>query len=285
MNSSLSRIQTSPARQKIRSPFLFFPLVFAISIPLWLAGGFIGLQIVPGVPLSSIVVTFMPAVAALILVYRAEERPGVRILLKRAFDLARIRQRIWYVPVVLFMPGVMTLEYWLLQKMGSPIPPPRFAPWMPLAMFAAFFIYGLGEELGWMGYAIDALQERLGALGAALLLGVIWAAWHILPVAQVGRPPLWIAWQCLFWISARVIILWLYNNTGKSVSAVAMFHSMLNVSSFLFPIDGSFYDPRITALIVTAAALTVVLVWGPRTLTKDRTGEATPKYSRGRLTI
>ncbi len=262
-----------------RSLGRYLLVVFALSIPLWLAGSFIGLEIVPGVPLSSVVVTFCPAIAAAIAVYRAEKWAGVRVLLKRTWDFGRVRSRVWYVPALLLMPAVMTVEYWLLRRMGLPIPPPRFPLWMPLAMFAAYFIAALGEELGWTGYAADPLQERLSALPAALVLGVIWAAWHILPVVQVGRSPLWIAWQCLFWISARVIIFWLYNNTGKSVFAVLVFHSMLNVSSFLFPVEGSFYDPRITALIVTGLALIVVLVWGPRTLTKDRAGDAPPHHT------
>lgn len=262
-----------------RFPYLFFLLVFALSIPLWLAGSFIGLEVVPGVPLSSVVVTFCPAIAAAIMIYRAEKWAGVRRLLSRALDFGRVRSAVWFVPAVLLMPAVMTVEYWLLRRMGLPIPPPRFPLWMPLAMFAVYFLAALGEELGWMGYAADPLQERSSALRAALVLGIFWAAWHIQPVVQVGRSPTWIAWQCLFWLSARVVIFWLYNNTGRSVFAVAVFHTMLNVSSFLFPVDGSFYDPRITALIMTGLALIVVLVWGPRTLTKDRPGEAAARHT------
>ena len=35
-----------------------------------------------------------------------------------------------------------------------------------LALFGALFIAALGEELGWVGYAIDPLQQRWGALGS-----------------------------------------------------------------------------------------------------------------------
>jgi len=137
-------------------------------------------------------------------------------------------------------------------------------------MLLVFFIAGLGEELGWMGYAIEPMQARSNALQAGILLGLAWAAWHIIPVLEVGRTPVWIAWQCLSWVSGRVLIVWLYNNTGNSVFATAVHHSMLNVSFFLFPVDGSFYDPRITGLIVTLAAGIVAAVWGPRTLARYR---------------
>ncbi len=68
-----------------------------------------------------------------------------------------------------------------------------------------------------------------------------------------------------------MIVVWLCNNTGKSVFATALFHAMTNVSGLLFPIHGSYYDPRITGLITTCAEELVTDVWGPRTLARYRT--------------
>ncbi len=56
-----------------------------------------------------------------------------------------------------------------------------------------FFIAALAEELGWMGYVIDPMQDRWNALQAGLLLGLIGAVCHIVPLAQAGRSPAWIA--------------------------------------------------------------------------------------------
>ena len=55
------------------------------------------------------------------------------------------------------------------------------------------FIAAIGEELSWSGYAIDPLQDRFGALRGALLLGVIWAVWHFIPLLSVQRSLAWIA--------------------------------------------------------------------------------------------
>jgi membrane protease YdiL (CAAX protease family) len=68
----------------------------------------------------------------------------------------------------------------------------------------------------------------------------------------------------------RVVLVWLYNNTGKSVFATALCHATLNVSAFLFPAYGSYYDPRITGLALAGVAATVAVVWGHRTLTRHR---------------
>lgn len=141
-----------------KSPLTFFFLVFALSIPLSLAGAVIGLELLPGLPLSSLVVTFCPMIAALILVYRANGTEGVTGLLKRSFDYKRIRAKAWYSLIILLMPGVMVLAYGLLRLMGSPIPAPQFPVLAPLVGFIVAFIAALGEELGWMGYVIDPMQ-------------------------------------------------------------------------------------------------------------------------------
>ena len=51
-------------------------------------------------------------------------------------------------------------------------------------------------------------------------------------------------------------------------AAVILFHTMLNISWFMFPNLGSHYDPRLTALITMLAAIVVTLAFGPRTLAR-----------------
>ncbi|HLO30205.1 MAG TPA: hypothetical protein VK249_13765 [Anaerolineales bacterium] len=101
-----------------KSPPLFFLLVFALSVPISLAGILFDLELAPGLPVSAIVVTFCPMIAALILVFRENKTAGMTELLKRAFDLKRIKAKVWYMPLILLMPVVMALEYGLLRLMG-----------------------------------------------------------------------------------------------------------------------------------------------------------------------
>jgi membrane protease YdiL (CAAX protease family) len=256
---------TTPFITERRSPPKFFLLVFALSIPLWLIGAVTPLQLLPGLPVSSLM-SFCPLIAASILVYREDKTAGVTELLKRSFDYRRIRAKVWYVPTVLLMPGIAILAYGLMRLVRLPLPAPQFPGLAALAMFLAFFIAALGEEVGWSGYVIDPMQDRWNALQASIFLGLVGAAWHIVPLAQADRSPIWIAWQCLTLVASRVLLVWLYNNTGKSVLAAALCHAMVNVSWQLFPNHGSHYDPRITGLITALAAVIVTVVWGPRTL-------------------
>jgi membrane protease YdiL (CAAX protease family) len=139
-----------------------------------------------------------------------------------------------------------------------------------LFLFALFFIAALGEELGWSGYVIDPLQDRFGALWAALILGVVWVVWHLIPLLQVPQSLPFIAWWSLGTLSYRVIITWLYNNTGKSVFVATFFHTMMNLVFQLFPVKGSYlFDPRVTGLILAAVAIVVVSMWGARTLARN----------------
>jgi uncharacterized protein len=255
---------------RTRSPFKFLLLVFALSLPFWLAGALTTLQLLPGLPVSSLMF-LCPATAALILVNKENKSTGVTELLKRCFDCKRIRAKIWYIPMILVMPGVMVFSYVLTRLTGVALPAPQFTVLAALALFLAFFIAALGEELGWSGYAIDPMQDRWGALPAGVLLGFVWSAWHIVPYLQAHRSPAWIAWKCLFTVAVRVLLVWIYNNAGKSVFAATLFHTMGNVSVFLFPTYGSYYDPRIAGLITTFAAVLVTVVWGPRSLARYRT--------------
>jgi CAAX protease family protein len=137
-------------------------------------------------------------------------------------------------------------------------------------MFLGFFVAGLGEELGWSGYAIDPMQDRWNALQAGVVLGVVGAAWHIIPLLQAHRSPGWIAWWGLNAVALRVLTVWLYNNTGKSVFAAVLFHAIVNLSTFLFPNYASHWNPRITGLITACAAAIVTTLWGPRALARYR---------------
>ena len=259
----------SASARRHRSLTKYFLLVFALSIPFWLIGAATDLQLMPGLSASALM-AFSPMVAALILVYRENKTRGVTELLRRSFDFRRIKAKRWYVPVLLLMPGVSVVVYGLMRWMDMPLPTPQIPAQPALLMFFAFFVGALGEELGWSGYILDPMQDRWSAWRAGTALGVVAIVWHLVPLLLLHRSPTWIAWWCLYVVAARILIVWLYNNTGKSVFAVALFHATLNLSFMLFPIYGSHFDMRLGGLVMAFAAAMVSVVWGPRTLTRQR---------------
>ena len=255
-----------------RSPLPFFALVLALSLPFWLVGALTRRQLIPTLPVSALM-AICPLLAALILVER-DIGPGAAIaLLKRSYDYTRIAGYIWYAPIVLLMPCVAVVSYTVLLFMDVPVPVLHVSVPAVAVMITVFFAGALGEELGWSGYITDPIQARWGALHGGLLLGVVWAAWHVVPYMQGGRSADWIAWYCLFTVATRVLMVWIFNNTSKSVFGAALFHTSINVSWFLFPNSGSHFDPRVAALITTLLAGIVVVVSGPRTLVRSRGNE------------
>ena len=258
-----------PSVSKNRSALTFFGLTFALSVSFWIAGAVTKLQLLPAIPVSALGLVCMVG-AASILVYRENGLASVLVLLKRSFDFNRVTAKIWYLPTILLMPCIMVSSYVVMRLMGVELPAPQVSFVATLILCVVFFIAALGEELGWSGYAIDGLQDRFGALGGALLLGVVWVVWHLIPLLSVQRSLTWIAWWSLSTVAYRVIITWLYNNTGRSVFIAALFHATINVTYFLFPIQGSYYDPRVTGLIVAFVAAIIAFAFGPRTLTRAR---------------
>ncbi|MFI4974709.1 MAG: CPBP family intramembrane glutamic endopeptidase [Caulobacterales bacterium] len=248
---------------------LFFLVVFALAVPFWVLGAEWDIQLLPGLPIAALMFV-CPALAAVILSWREHGAAGVSAQLKRALDYDRIRSAVWLAPILLLKPALAAAAWGIMRLQGTPVPVPHFEMLPALALIVVFFIAALGEELGWSGYALDPLQGRWDALRASLVLGAAWAVFHYVALVQVHRSAEWIAWWSLGTVAARVVMVWLYNNTGKSVFAVSLFHMTSNVSWQLFPVSGSYMDPRLDGLLMAAVAVVVVVVWGPRTFTRQK---------------
>jgi membrane protease YdiL (CAAX protease family) len=140
-----------------------------------------------------------------------------------------------------------------------------------------FFVAAFAEESGWTGYAFDPMQARSGAAQAAIVLGLVWALFHLVADLQGGRDLASIGWHRFGACALRILIAWVYNNTAKSVPAAVLLHPMDNVGWQLTPVGGSHYDPAFTAPVTVVLAVIVTFLWGPRTLARYRYATSTAK--------
>ena len=133
-----------------------------------------------------------------------------------------------------------------------------------LAVVVVGFLSGpLFEEPGWRGFALPRLQARIGALRGTLLLGVLWAAWH-LPQYLVpewanengGVTPILVVTFLLFVVAIAPIMTWLYNSTRGSLFLVMLAHSAINASLAVFVVSTSAVEVGLLGL----GALSVVLI-------------------------
>jgi membrane protease YdiL (CAAX protease family) len=265
-----------------RSPAAFIGLVVVLSLPFWVIGATIDRELLPGLPVSALM-AFVPPIAVAILAFRDGGWSRVRAQLGRVADWARIRPRWWYAPILLLTPAISVGTYGVMRVMHRALPTPEVPALAGvLVVCVGFLASGLAEELGWSGYATDPLQDRWGPLGAALLLGTVWGAWHIVPLTQAHRGATWIAGWFLGTVANRVIIVWLYDNTHRSVFAAGLYHATLNSCWQLFPNHGSHYDPRVGGIVVAVVAGIITATWGPRGPTHAMAGTRRSRASTRR---
>jgi membrane protease YdiL (CAAX protease family) len=267
MASPLPTERKSTAAPRAGSPWTFFLLAMALAAPAWVLGAATGIQLLPGLPIAAVSV-LAPVIAGLILRWREGGAAGAGAFLARAGDVRRIGHPLWFAALLLLPIGIGVATFFALRLARIAVPAPQISPMTVLALSALFFVAGTCEELGWSGYAIDPLQARWGPLRASLVVGAVWVVFHYVPLAQAHRSAAWIAWWTLGTLSQRVIMVWLYNRTGRSVFGESVFHASTNLVWQLFPISGSFYDPRFYCPILALVA--VALVVGDRRAATSR---------------
>ncbi|WP_163336067.1 CPBP family intramembrane glutamic endopeptidase [Desulfopila sp. IMCC35008] len=129
-----------------------------------------------------------------------------------------------------------------------------FSPSMPLGFMTFLLIYiGLGEEIGWRGFALPRFQEILGSLGGSIATGVFWAFWHV-PLflmpgsSQYGHSiPLFVYLLTCWTVPMAVFV----DKANGSVIPAILFHVAVNFLAFaiLHPYKYFYIFWGITAVI------------------------------------
>lgn len=121
------------------------------------------------------------------------------------------------------------------------------------------------EEVGWRGFALPRLQARWSAVAAAVILGALWAVWH-LPLwwlRSFGYQGMSFGWWFAEVIGASILITWLFNSGGRSLWIPCLFHSASNAAWAAMPMSSI---QALVRAVVVATALAVVAVCGPMRL-------------------
>jgi membrane protease YdiL (CAAX protease family) len=254
-----------------RNLIAFYLLVLVLALPIWALSEFLGVIGSLKVPITDLMLAFTPLATALILVSRTEGAEGLISFLERVFDYRGLAHTKWLLAAVLLAPLIYSLTYVALhiaKHVGEPAVDLLGLP----VLAAAMFCLAIGEEAGWTGYLLDPLQERFGALGASLILAIPWWLAHIPSIFAIGGTTADLAWWFPGAIALRVLMTSLYNSAGRSIPAVIIFHTMLNVGrSIAYPTIGSHYDPAYQAVgyvITFAISAVIVIVWGAKNLAK-----------------
>lgn len=140
----------------------------------------------------------------------------------------------WYIAAfsLALVPLFISLVYIVL---GNPIP--GIAPGTTILFLLSNLLFTLfsgpiAEETGWRGFALPKLQEKYGALLSSIILGVIWAFWHLPFYSQSGGGtgmPFFIYLVMIIVIS--IFLTWIYNNTNGSLGLCVITYFCFNFGS------------------------------------------------------
>src|SRR5215207_10928809 len=287
MSVSNTSARPAPPQRSLlaRHPLLFyFIIAYAGSWLVWMPvvlseGDGVGL-----LPFSShlLKIVLMPAggylgpvLSAFIMTGMTEGREGIGRLVRRHV-LWRVGIR-WYLFALLGLPVIMVL--------GAIVLPGALASFQGLTStivlgylfqfaFVIFLGGGLSEEPGWRGFALPRMQPLHGPLVGSLILGILWALWH-LPEFLVpswaessgGSGFLDIVKFVVIAIAFAIVITWIFNNTKGSVFMAILVHA--SIDTFSIPM-GALFSPSHVAnsILLSFGVLVVVLV----VLTRGRLG-------------
>jgi membrane protease YdiL (CAAX protease family) len=247
----------------------FFVLAYALSWWPWILYSF---DLLPNP-----IVGFGPFLAALVVLALTEGKSGVGRLVRR---MVRWRVGLRWYAVALLLPILVTLTAAALNVFLLGAQPTssvaELGGWS--SFLQTFFLWllipglsGTWEEPGFRGYALPRLQVGRSALLASLILGVLWAFWH-LPFVATGED-IWVD-AFLFPIIWSPVYAWLFNNASGSVLIVMLFHNMNNTFSSgfvgqMFSGADSVNQAWLRLALWGVVAIVVVVVYGSQHLSRE----------------
>jgi membrane protease YdiL (CAAX protease family) len=205
---------------------------------------------------------FAPSLVALGLTARAEGRAGVRALLGRIVQ-GPVAAR-WYVFALAYIPAIK-LAAAAIHRVATGAWP-RFGDvplyLIPLAILVSTPVQA-GEEVGWRGYALPRMAERMGLAPASVLLGLLWAFWHlpqffIREADTYGQSFLVYVLQVT---ALSVAMAWLFAKAGGSLLPVKVMHAAVNNAKDIVPSATPGASDPFGSSASLVAWLTVTLLW------------------------
>lgn len=250
-----------------------YVLLFLLGWPVQIIDALASHGFVPRPPVFLTVATGLtPAIAAIIVTAILAGRAGVKELFHRFL--------IWRVGIPWYVVGLFLIAAVILGGIGLHILFGGAAPEMPiegaplsliLFAFTATVIIGAlvnTEEIAWRGFALPRLQSHYGALGAALLVAIPEALFH-LPhfwnLDSVFYQNVGLFWFTAFTVAAVFIYTFLFNKTMGSLLIVTLLHASQNAWANLLS-DNTLRPFQFTVALMWMIAIALIF------LTKGRLG-------------
>ena len=267
----------------------FFALAFAISwggilLVVGGAAGFTGAaaRTDPRFPLVYLAMLAGPVLSGVLFAAISFGGSGFREVRSR---LLRWRVHARAYAIALLTAPLVVLTAVFVLSLGSPVFVPGVVANGERSSLLVFgLVVGLGagffEELGWTGVAVPRLRRRHGVLKSGLILGVLWAAWHVVAaiwgmgdIAGAIPLPLFLGIDLLsVLLPYRVLMVWMHEQTNSLLVTMLMHASLTSSLLILGPVGLSgtsqiAYDLSMAAILWVSVA--AVFIRGPVFLHRD----------------
>lgn len=262
----------------------FFVLAFLISWSIRISMVILGIDVAPLKLLAEFGLTF----AALIVTGAISGKAGVRALLSR---VKRYRVNpVWYVLVLSGPAALQLVSIGLFVLFGGPGARFQFSGLLLPIILTIGLLLSFGEEIGWRGFAFPQMQARFHPVVASLIIGVLWAIWHIpgdFPTmlknpALLSESSTYLAflWFLGLTTTGSVLMGWIYNRTGGSILLMALFHlglSLLGQFATTPQAIGQFNPMDLSTIMMAVIAIIVIAVTATKPATdQEKTREQSP---------
>jgi membrane protease YdiL (CAAX protease family) len=219
-----------------QKPFLFF-LIFTFAISF--ITGFPTVFVPGKFEVLSYLSNFGPALGALIVVGVAEGTDGIKNLVRSLFQW-RV-SFVWYLVVLLGPALTMVTAVLFYNIFGGNGSAQNLDNWLSilpqhLIVIISLFLFMMvgiwGEEIGWRGFALPKLQKAYHPLLASLILGVIWAIWHLPAffIENSQQAQLGMTYFFLATLGYSILYSWVYNGSKESLFMIWLLHSANNAT-------------------------------------------------------
>lgn len=225
----------------IKQLITFFALAYLISWLIWLPlyGPALGLSLFEPFKYQHALGAFGPLLAGLYTSYRFKGLKGFGYLILNS----TIPTGLVYLLVALLSPFLLELTAIIIHSFQTGILPDftqigrsKEFPESGLISFFFYnlFFFGFGEEVGWRGFALPAFQSRYTALTSSIVLAVFWALWHwplfLYRPGYISMDVVAIVGWFLSLVTGSILLTWIFNSSGGSILACAVFHSAVDVA-------------------------------------------------------
>lgn len=246
----------------------YIALAYAISWAYWIPLALRGAVVAPGGAVTHFPGLLGPALAAYVTTGLIEGWSGIARLTRRLFLISRPQSRFWFYSLspLAFLGLALVLAAWR-RTLPEPV---DFALYsglpgtlsFPLVLLLVLLFNGFGEETGWRGFALKRLQHRFGPLPGALLLGLVWAGWHVPAFWTVQGyrslgVPMLLGGFGLGILAGSVVLARVTNRTAGSILAAALWHCIYNMTSATAASRGLIGAVTSTCVMIWAAVLVV----------------------------